>query len=78
MVDEQKRGMKAAIKAAIGRDSYAEYMDVSATRPACSRPPHARKLTAAVAGLQLEGGGADGPEARAAVRRRQSRVHAAV
>ena len=30
MVDEQKRGMKAAIKAAIGRDSYAEYMDVSA------------------------------------------------
>ena len=38
MVDEQKRGMKAAIKAAIGRDSYAEYMDVSATHP---RPAHA-------------------------------------
>ena len=29
MSEEQKRQAKAAIKAAIGRDSYAEYMDVS-------------------------------------------------
>ena len=36
--DEQKRQAKAAIKAAIGRDSYAEYMDVSPSATTANQP----------------------------------------